>query len=117
MKASEITDKASKLVSGDRNETHGDVTENHANIARLWSGYLEHGVSPQDVAMMMVLLKVARTKLGAFNEDDFVDAAGYAGVAGEIAARDADMKANKPVVVRPKTGVALYPDDRHKAGY
>ena len=35
----------------------------------------------------MVLLKVARTKTGSLNRDDFVDMVGYAGLAGEIAGK------------------------------
>jgi hypothetical protein len=39
---------------------------------------------------MMLLLKVARTRTGAFDLDDYVDdAAGYAGSAMEVAGRDA----------------------------
>ena len=34
---------------------------------------------------MMALLKVARTKLGNLNKDDYVDGAGYLAIAGEIA--------------------------------
>ena len=34
---------------------------------------------------MMVELKIARTKTGATNADDYIDAAGYIGIAGEIA--------------------------------
>ena len=33
---------------------------------------------------MMALLKVARTQTGAFNLDDFVDAAGYCALAAEM---------------------------------
>jgi len=35
---------------------------------------------------MMILLKMARQMTGEYNPDDFVDMAGYAGCAGEIAA-------------------------------
>ncbi|MBL8582813.1 MAG: hypothetical protein JNL61_11380 [Rhizobiaceae bacterium] len=84
MNAAEICRQAADLVSGDRKDTHGDTTRNHQNIARLWSAYLDVPVTPDQVAMMMVLLKVARTKSGAFNIDDFRDMAGYAGCAGEI---------------------------------
>lgn len=41
-------------------------------------------ITADQVALMMVLLKVARTKTGGLNIDDYVDMAGYAGVAGEI---------------------------------
>lgn len=95
MNAHEIISKAADLVSGDRQNTHGDKTENHENIAALWNAYMmrKHGtpatmLSAQDVALMMALLKVARTIAGSHNSDDYVDLAGYAGVAGEIAERE-----------------------------
>lgn len=85
MKAADVLKTASALVSGDREKTHGPKLQNHMNIAALWSAYLGREVTPHDVAMLMILLKVARTKAGSFNEDDYIDIAGYAGVAGEIA--------------------------------
>lgn len=86
--ASEIARKAAKLVSGEREATHGNKFDNHSNIAALWTGYLDHVVTAKDVANMMVLLKVARTKTGSHNPDDYVDAVGYAAIAGELAARE-----------------------------
>lgn len=91
MKASEICATAAELVSGDRQTTHGDKKENHENIAKLWSAYLAIRREPgapldaQDAALMVALLKIARTQTGSHNIDDYVDLAGYAGVAGEIA--------------------------------
>ena len=32
-------------------------------LAKLWSAYLDIGISPKEVAVMMCLLKIARTKL------------------------------------------------------
>jgi hypothetical protein len=84
-KASAVCQEAATLVSGDRERTHGDKMQNHLNIATLWTAYLGVPVTPHQAAMMMVLLKVARTKLGSLNRDDYVDMAGYAGVAAEIA--------------------------------
>lgn len=93
MSAQQIAMAAAKLVSGDREKTHGDKLQNHENIATMWNAYMqirrEPGapLSPLDVALMIDLLKTARTQLGAHNPDDYVDKAGYAGVAGEIAER------------------------------
>ena len=42
-------------------------------------------IRDRDVATMMVLLKIARTQAGSHNVDDYVDACGYAAIAGEIA--------------------------------
>ena len=46
-------------------------------------------ITARDAALMMMLLKVARTKTGTYNPDDYVDAAGYSAIAAEVARRDA----------------------------
>lgn len=83
-RAGAILSHATDLVGGDRAKTHGDKTVNHQNIANLWTAYIGVPITADQVAIMMVLLKIARTKHGGLNRDDFVDMAGYAGVAGEI---------------------------------
>ena len=68
--------------------------QNHHNIAMLWNGYLhdKDTLTAEDVANMMELLKIARRKLGTFNEDDYVDGAGYAAVALECAEEQEEIK-------------------------
>jgi len=88
--ASEILQIASNLVSGDRQEQHGDKVANHNNIAKLWSAYLDIDISGHDVAVLMSLLKIARTKLGSFNIDDYYDGSAYIGIAGEIKSQTKD---------------------------
>ncbi|MDA8668257.1 DUF6378 domain-containing protein [Alphaproteobacteria bacterium] len=85
MKNSDILNIASQLVNNDRNDQHGDMTTNHINIAKLWSAYKGVEFTAHEVAVMMALLKIARTKIGKVNPDDYVDACGYLGIAGEIA--------------------------------
>jgi hypothetical protein len=89
MRASEVCHLAAELITGSRAEQHGEAKETHSNIAALWSAYLNRPITARDVALMMVLLKIARTKTNACNIDNFVDAAGYAGIAAELAAYDA----------------------------
>ena len=84
MKTGEILNEAKNLVNGDRHKDYGDKTENHKNIAKLWSAYLDTKVEPHDVAIMMALLKMARTKLGAVSKDTYIDMAAYGAIAGEI---------------------------------
>jgi hypothetical protein len=89
--AERIAQKAASLVGGDRQATHGDKAENHQNIADLWNAYLGGRLpllTARDVALMMALLKIARTKIGQHNIDDYLDLAGYGAVAGEIAERE-----------------------------
>lgn len=96
--ASEILSRASNLVTGDREKQHGNKVDNHTNIARFWSAYLQciktNELSPENVAMMMALLKVARTTLGNHNPDDYIDGSAYVGIAGEIKSRKLDDKKN-----------------------
>lgn len=96
MKAGEICTKAAVLVDQAREDQHGDKVQNHACIAAVWNGILRArriaGRKPtkldaEDVANLMEGLKIARRYTGAFNLDDYVDGAGYAAVAGEIASR------------------------------
>ena len=56
----------------------------HSNIARLWSAYLDVKIEAHDVALMMALLKMARTKLGAVSKDTYIDMSAYSAIAGEI---------------------------------
>lgn len=98
MQAAEILTKASELVGGARDQEHGDKFTNFNCIAAVWNGYLlartvsnkPFALSAVDVGNMMELLKVARRLSGAHNADDYVDAAGYAGCAGEIAGGKGD---------------------------
>lgn len=90
--AAQFLEQALTLVTGDRAVSHGDKSINFKNIAVLWTAYLQiakpyrNELSPLDVGNMMELLKIARRVAGNYNEDDYVDGAGYAACAGEIAA-------------------------------
>ena len=84
MKSNQILNQASVLVQGQREKDYGDKTENHSNIARLWSAYLDIPIQAHDVAILMALLKIARTKLGAVSKDTYTDMSAYSAIAGEI---------------------------------
>ena len=88
--ADEICQLAALLVGGPRDKTHGNPETNLENAATLWNAWLkirrnhERPLNGRDVAYMQLLLKMARTQSGEYNQDDFVDMAGYAGIAGEM---------------------------------
>ena len=86
----EILKEADKLIAGERHKDYGDKVKNHNNIAKLWSAYLDTKVEAHDVAILMVLLKIARTKLGVVNKDTYVDMSAYGAIAGEIKFKDTD---------------------------
>lgn len=77
--------KAAEIVDGARHgrERSFDLT------AKLWMFYLDKTISPQDVAILLALLKVARSRCGlADDPDHYVDAAAYLALAGEMATAD-----------------------------
>ena len=85
MNRAEILDTAKEYVTKDRADTHGDVESNFGLIAMYWSAHLDAYVGPEDVAIMMTLLKLARAKANPAHIDSYVDAAGYLALGGEIA--------------------------------
>lgn len=85
MNRPEILEAARKCVCGEREKYYGTPEDNFKTIANLWTAYMGDYYSPVDVAMMMSLLKIARIKTGIGTADSFVDLAGYAACAGEIA--------------------------------
>jgi hypothetical protein len=88
MRAQSLLHEAVDLISGERTRQHGDPVVCHQRIADLWSSYLGHRIGATDAALMLLLVKVARTRSGTLNSDDFRDAAGYAALAGQIAEQE-----------------------------
>ena len=95
MTRSEILEKASATVSGDREQDYGSPEHNFETIASLWTDYMDAAGIPdqrklhaKDVAVMLALLKVARIASGHAKEDNWVDLAGYAACGGEIEAQE-----------------------------
>ena len=87
-KTREILEETINIVTGQRQEDYGDKVVNHRNIAELWSAYLDTDIAPHDVAICMLLVKVARLK-NRKTKDCYVDMAVYASIAGEINDTDA----------------------------
>lgn len=81
----EVLKTAQKCICGQREQDYGKPENNFKIIADLWTAYVGVPFTPVDVAMMMGLLKIARIKNGGGTGDSFVDLAGYAACAGEIA--------------------------------
>lgn len=86
MKRADLLDAAKQIVCRDRQETHGDLKDNFATIAELWSIYLGRKVEMHDVAAMMALLKIARIRANPLHHDSWTDLAGYAACGAEVSA-------------------------------
>lgn len=87
MTRQEILDRAAACVTGRRADDYGRPEDNFGRIAELWSDYTGQELTAVDVAMMMILLKTARVRSDHGGADSYIDIAGYAACAGEIAAR------------------------------
>lgn len=82
--------EALKIVTKDRQNAYGTPEDNFSCIAGLWSAFLSASITPQQVAVMMILLKIARAKATPSYWDNYVDIAGYAACASEIATKGCD---------------------------
>lgn len=104
--AAAICRDAAALVSGDRQNSHGDMLTNMRNIASIWNAILcaKQGrqwpqptpLTAADVANMLEALKIARRYSGVHNRDDYTDGAGYAGVAGQVAEQLLNLTQKEP---------------------
>lgn len=83
----ELLKEALKITSGARRQSYGKPEENFQGIADLWNAYLTHRdrcerdaeLTPEDTAILMILVKVARIAESPDHRDSWVDLAGYAG--------------------------------------
>lgn len=101
MNRDEVLAAAKRCVCGEREQDYGVPEDNFTTIGLLWGVYLRaahpelqkllpiNGIEAKDVAVMMSLLKVARIATGS-SPDSFVDLAGYAACAGEIATQQTE---------------------------
>lgn len=80
-----IIEKVAKAILSDRQDTYGSPEDSFQLIAMYWSLYLGIAIRPDQVADMMELLKVARRQNQPFHLDNYIDGAGYAILAGELA--------------------------------
>lgn len=87
MTREEILDKAKEIITKDRNEQYGEPHDVFDLIAQYWSAYLNVALTPEMVAEMMMLFKIARLKHSA-KADTYIDIAGYAAIAGELAIKE-----------------------------
>ena len=79
--------EAARIISSDRNKQYGAPENNFERTAQIWSVILGVPISNEDVAMMMVGLKMARyASKSGYQPDTWIDIAGYAGCGYEVGA-------------------------------
>ena len=83
---SDIFEMAKRIVNGHRQDDYGSPEDSFQNIANYWNAYFaqihdkrEDGLTAEDVAIMMVLFKIARLGHG-YTFDSVVDICGYSAI-------------------------------------
>lgn len=93
--------KAEELINGARQEDYGDKLQNFSQIAMLMQGYLAPKlaegckITPEDVAMLMICVKMARLAKSPNHVDSIMDIAGYAGCYDKLRS---ERRMNKPLM-------------------
>ena len=89
IEATEILDEANRIRQ-DRGSIYGHPYINHKRISRLWSGYLDFPITPDQVAVCMALVKVSRLAEtpGHKGRDGYVDGVAYLALAAQLATTD-----------------------------
>jgi hypothetical protein len=73
-----VTAEAGRIVIGARQATYGHPFLDFSRTAKMWEGVFDHDISPEQVALCMVLVKVGRLCQTPDHRDSVVDIAGYA---------------------------------------
>ena len=71
-------------VIAERSVQYGDAGSNMSAIARRWSATLGREISPAQVVICLLDLKLARLAHDPAHEDSVVDVCGYAALLAEI---------------------------------
>ena len=87
-------DEAVETIGYDREGEYGDPAKSFRRIALMWSAITGVDISPQQVAHMMIALKVSRLQTSPDHFDSLVDIVGYARCAVLCGPREASDSAN-----------------------
>lgn len=74
---------ADNIINGDRRDAYGDVRKSFAAVAETWGDILHVDVTPQQVALCMVALKLHR-EANSHKRDNLIDLCGYAALLDQL---------------------------------
>jgi hypothetical protein len=88
MNRADILAEATRLTTGDRNASYGSPFTNLQHMADMVTAFLcgKYGdiiaLDAEDMAWIMIFAKASRT-VATYKDDNYIDAAAYAAIAGE----------------------------------
>ena len=77
-----------KDIVTEREQMHGCPKENLERISVYWSNYLGINIKPEDVCLMMMLMKMGRLNTGKVKADSIRDLVGYNAIATALVSDD-----------------------------
>jgi hypothetical protein len=78
MEKEDVCDVAKRLTSYDRQLDYGSPIEDFTKQAKMWSVILNTNVTPQQIAMCMIAVKLCRMTNSPRHRDSAIDVVGYA---------------------------------------
>ena len=91
MTRGDILQKAIQVVCHNREDQYGTPEESFELIAQIWQALGDkEPLSAKDVAVRMIVVKLARASTGQPHADNWVDIAGYAALAGELESKEVE---------------------------
>jgi hypothetical protein len=88
-----ILEEANSLVNGARQDYYDHPLDNFTRIAKIWSVILDKEITPEQVGLCMVGMKIAREAF-THKRDNLVDGAGYFYTI-ELAMEEAERRGSK----------------------
>ena len=81
-----VLENAQQAINGSRQKDYGDAKDSFTTVGRIWGAILQIApLEPDQVALMLAGLKMARLAGNLEHWDSWVDMAGYTALGGEIA--------------------------------
>ena len=106
--ADSLLQRAESTITGQRQTDYGDKRQNFTQIAMMLQGLLApkllptSRITPEDVALIMIMVKAARLAKSPDHNDSWLDIAGYAGCADILQEERSDGKPLLGATVDPR---------------
>lgn len=102
-----VLEEAGRIVAGDRGDEYGHPGDDFARTAGAWSSLFGWDVTPRQVALAMVVVKLSRLQETPDKRDSIVDIAGYARTYEMVMERDASSERFEEIATKADEELAV----------
>ena len=89
-----ILTEAERLINGPRQHIYSHPYDNFSQTAKLWEPILGVSITPEQIALCMIQVKISRLCYTPGHADSLVDIAGYAGTYEKVQERRTEFAAS-----------------------